>query len=104
MIKITPKAKEYIKKFNTDNSTHLRVACKSGGCAGLKYDLSYTNEVSKVDKEYVVEDIKIVMDFKSRMYVENITIDYTEGLSGKGFEFSNPQAKSGCGCGVSFGV
>ena len=45
---------------------------------------------------------QVVVDAKSYLYLNGITLDYvTEGLQG-GFTFVNPQAKSSCGCGTSF--
>jgi iron-sulfur cluster assembly protein len=32
------------------------------------------------------------------------TLDYEVKLMQRGFKFVNPQEKSGCGCGESFGV
>jgi Fe-S cluster assembly iron-binding protein IscA len=38
------------------------------------------------------------------MYVMGTVIDWQEAVFGSQFEISNPTAKSGCGCGISFGV
>ena len=51
-----------------------------------------------------INDIRLIIDWKSILYVKGTTIDYSDGLMGKGFVFNNPLAKKTCGCGSSFGV
>jgi iron-sulfur cluster assembly protein len=41
---------------------------------------------------------------KWEIRVKGILLDYKEGLKGKGFAFTNPNASSTCGCGESFSV
>jgi iron-sulfur cluster assembly protein len=48
--------------------------------------------------------IKVVTDLKSFIYLVNTTLDFSDGLYGKGFYFSNPNASRTCGCGESFAV
>ena len=43
-------------------------------------------------------------DLKSFLYLVNTTLDFSDGLNGKGFYFSNPNASRTCGCGESFSV
>ena len=38
------------------------------------------------------------------LYLKGTTLDFQNGLEGKGFVIKNPQAKSSCGCGSSFSV
>jgi iron-sulfur cluster assembly protein len=60
-------------------------------------DLSTSTEGSQAG-------IKLIVDWKSILYLKGTTIDYSDGLMGKGFVFNNPLAKKTCGCGSSFGV
>jgi iron-sulfur cluster assembly protein len=48
--------------------------------------------------------MKIVTDMKSMLYLFNTTLEFTDGLEGKGFHFSNPNANRTCACGESFSV
>ena len=82
----------------------LRVAVVPGGCSGLTYDLGWDSTLKDDDQEDVYEDIRIVMDRKSYLYLEGTELDYTEGLEGDGFHFVNPNASRTCACGESFGV
>ena len=47
---------------------------------------------------------KIVVDKKSLLYLIGTTLDFSDGLNGKGFQFVNPNATRTCGCGESFSV
>ncbi len=81
----------------------LRVRVVGGGCAGFSYDL-YFDEASDLDKKFTVNGVDIAVDEMSLMYMVGTTIDYVETLQGAGFKFDNPNIKSTCGCGSSFGV
>lgn len=86
------------------NTTFLRVAVVTGGCSGLTYDLGW-DTVRQPDDELVeVGGLQLVMDLKSQLYVEGTTLDFTDGLEGKGFHFDNPQAMRTCACGESFSL
>ena len=85
-------------------STFLRVAVVTGGCSGLTYDLGW-DTVRQPDDELVeAGGLQIVLDLKSQLYVEGTTLDFTDGLEGKGFHFDNPQAVRTCACGESFSL
>ncbi|MBN9483295.1 MAG: heme biosynthesis protein HemY [Bacteroidetes bacterium 43-93] len=109
MITISEKAKERIVQLKKDealdDSYFLRVGVVGGGCSGLSYKLDFDNESQPTDQVFEQGDgIKIVTDIKSFLYLCNTTLDYTEGLNGKGFHFINPNASRTCGCGESFSV
>ena len=77
---------------------------KGGGCSGLTYDLDFDDTI--VDFDDVSEDqgLKLVIDRRSLLYLLGTELDFTEGLNGKGFLFTNPNASRTCGCGESFGI
>jgi iron-sulfur cluster assembly protein len=87
-----------------DNSYFIRVSVKSGGCSGLKYDLDFDNTLNDDDIISDSNDIKVVCDKKSAVYLIGTELDYSGGLNGKGFVFNNPQASRNCGCGESFSL
>jgi iron-sulfur cluster assembly protein len=82
----------------------VRVSVKGGGCSGLSYDLDFDNEMKEGDQEFIINDIKVICDLKSYLYLAGTELDFTDGLNGKGFNFINPNAKRTCGCGESFAV
>ena len=87
-----------------DPSYFLRVSVVGGGCSGLSYKLDFDNESKPMDQVFEDKGIKIVTDLKSFLYLVNTELEFSDGLNGKGFYFSNPNASRTCGCGESFAV
>jgi len=48
------------------------------------------------------DDLKVFVDAESAGYLKGTVIDFTSGLYGGGFKFTNPNATGTCGCGTSF--
>jgi len=107
MIKVTDFAKskaiELMKEENKDGF-FIRVGVEGGGCSGLMYQLKFDNTINTDDKEFEDNGVKVVMDKKSVLYLIGTTLDFSGGLNGKGFIFSNPNANRTCGCGESFSL
>lgn len=89
----------------TDEAT-LRVAVESGGCSGLTYHLDFENNPTKEESDKIFEDqgIKIIIDMRSFLYLAGTNLDYSDGLTGQGFHFNNPNAVRSCSCGESFSL
>ena len=86
------------------SSAMLRIAVVPGGCSGLTYDLGWDTTKRADDETVMVDGVQVVVDKKSRLYVDGSELDFTDGLEGKGFHFMNPQAARTCACGESFGL
>lgn len=86
------------------SDTMLRVAVVPGGCSGLTYDLGWDTAEQEGDAVTEIDGVRVVMDRRSRLYVDGSQLDFTDGLDGKGFHFENPQAMRNCACGESFGL
>lgn len=82
----------------------VRVSVVSGGCSGLTYQMDFDKELQPKDQEFEDKGIRVVTDLKSFLFLVNTTLEYSEGLNGKGFYFNNPNATRSCSCGESFGV
>lgn len=108
MITVSDKAKEYIdqlmKEQNEAPGAFVRVGVKGGGCSGLEYQLKFDNEIKQGDEVYEDKGVKVVVDFKSLLYLYGTELDYSGGLNGKGLTFKNPNATKTCSCGESFSV
>ena|SRR3989338_2143641 len=80
----------------------LRVGVKTGGCAGLSYDLRF--QQSPYDNDIVLEknNLRILINPESADFLKGIQIDYVDTLKESGFKYTNPNASSSCGCGTSF--
>ena len=82
----------------------VRVGVKSGGCSGLSYELRFDQKQEEGDRLIEDNEIKIVVDKKSVLYLAGTILEYSGGLNGKGFVFNNPNAQRTCGCGESFSL
>ena len=83
---------------------YVRVGVESGGCSGLSYYLDFDSKVLSTDKVFENNEITLLVDEKSYLYIVGTTLGYSGGLNGKGFVFENPNASRTCGCGESFAV
>lgn len=109
MINVSDIAKVKLKELMSDdgyqiNKDYVRVGVKSGGCSGLSYDLTFDHTITDTDKVFEANDVRIVVDKKSFLYLVGTTLEYSGGLNGKGFVFNNPNAQRTCGCGESFSL
>jgi len=83
----------------------LRVGVKGGGCSGLSYTFGWEKEARTGDQVFEGPDgAKIYVDRKSLLFLSGTVLDYDTNMISKGFVFNNPNAKSTCGCGSSFGA
>lgn len=109
MIKVSEDAKKRISLLMNDEGydasiDFVRVGVKSGGCSGLSYELKFDKAQADNDKLFEDNDIRIVVDKKSVLYLAGTILEYSGGLNGKGFVFNNPNAQRTCGCGESFSL
>ena len=107
IIKLSDNAATRIKEILADvelNSIGVRVAVKSGGCAGMSYVMEYAKEVNPNDE--VIEDkgVKVLIDPKAIMYLLGTEMDYKKEELSSTFVFKNPNETERCGCGESFKV
>jgi len=107
MIQLTDKAVIEIRRLKVQESdtqnAKLRVQIVGGGCSGMSYKLGFDKDpISATDKIFKKDDVEIIIDAKSYLYLAGTELDFSDGLNGKGFVFNNPNAKRTCGCGTSF--
>lgn len=109
-IYVSDKAKERVlslmaeKDQTVEKGYFLRVSVVGGGCSGLSYKMDFDNENKPTDQVFEDNGIKVVTDLKSFLYLVNTTLEFSDGLNGKGFFFNNPNASRTCACGESFAV
>ena len=79
----------------------LRVGVKGGGCSGFSYVLGF-DQAQDDDIHFSTAGLEVLMNKAHALYLIGIQIDWVDGLDNRGFTFTNPNAKSTCGCGTSF--
>jgi len=107
MINISDPARDrllYLLDKDEKDKEFVRVGVESGGCSGLSYKLDFDN--SKNEDDELIEDnrIRLLVNKKSFLYLVGTTLEFSDGLNGKGFVFNNPNASRTCGCGESFSL
>tara|TARA_B100000242_G_scaffold14436_2_gene8934 strand:- start:2848 stop:3171 length:324 start_codon:yes stop_codon:yes gene_type:complete len=107
MINISDSAKNRLLDLlskESDDKQYVRVGVETGGCSGLSYKLVFDS--SKENEDELIENngIKLLINKKSFLYLVGTTLEFSDGLNGKGFVFNNPNASRTCGCGESFSL
>ncbi len=106
MIEVTQSAATMVRKIMArEGREHgvLRLAVQGGGCNGFSYRMQFEDAPRDTDQKFHFHDLDVVVDPKSLEYLQNITLDYVEGLNAR-FEWRNPNATRTCSCGESFDV
>lgn len=106
MITLNEKAVVEIKRLqekDPENKKALRVKVVGGGCSGMSYKLDFESNPAQENDEVIEQSgITVLVDKKSLLFLKGTTLEFSDGLNGKGFEFVNPNARRTCGCGSSF--
>ena len=107
IIKLSDNAAIRIKEIMSSKEFEaigVRVAVKSGGCAGMSYVMEYAKDVNPNDE--VIEDkgVKVFVDAAAVMYLLGTEMDYKKEEFSSSFVFNNPNESERCGCGESFKV
>ena len=107
MITISDPAKKRLLEIQDregERKEFVRVGVESGGCSGLSYKLDFDNK--KEEEDVLIENngVKLLINKKSFLYLVGTTLEFSDGLNGKGFVFNNPNASRTCGCGESFSL
>ena len=105
MISVTASAIAKIKDMMRQQQVEaggLRDGVIGGGCSGLSYKLDFETQARPHDQVLEMDGLKVFIDPKSLQLLRDTTLDFSDGLNGRGFVFINPQATRTCGCGSSF--
>lgn len=111
-INLTEKAANEVKRIVAEQvaagetrTLHLRMRVVGGGCSGFQHKLDLDPEVNpKLDVTFEMHGVPVVIDKRSLLYLEGVTVDFHDDLNRRGFSINNPNAKGTCGCGSSFSM
>lgn len=111
-ITLTEKAATEVKRIlaeqqaaGTAEKLYLRLRVVGGGCSGFQHKLDLDPMVNpKIDEVMEQHGVPMVIDKRSLLYLEGVTVDFHDDLNKRGFSITNPQAKGTCGCGSSFSM
>jgi iron-sulfur cluster insertion protein len=82
----------------------LRVAVDGGGCSGFQYQFDLVEAAQPDDLKIERDGAAALVDEMSLVLLKGSEIDFVDELSGAEFKVRNPNAKSSCGCGVSYSI
>jgi iron-sulfur cluster assembly protein len=112
-ITVTEKAANEVKRIISEQQNgggapekiYLRMRVVGGGCSGFQHKLDLDPMFNaKLDEEFEFHGVPVVVDKRSLMYLNDVTVDFHDDLNKRGFSITNPSAKSTCGCGSSFSM
>ena len=107
IIKLSDNAADRIKEIMSgekSNTIGVRVAVKSGGCAGMSYVMEYAKEINPSDEIVEEKGVKVFVDAAAVMYLLGTEMDYKKEELSSSFVFNNPNETERCGCGESFKI
>ncbi|MFW1678460.1 iron-sulfur cluster assembly protein IscA [Pontibacter sp. JAM-7] len=106
-ISMTDAAANHVARYleKRGHGEGVRLGVRTSGCSGMAYVLEFVDDVQSEDEVFEVQqNLKIIIDPKSLLYLDGTELDFVkEGLN-EGFKFNNPNVSSECGCGESFNV
>ena len=107
LIRVTEKAANKLasllqEKGNPEGALRLKVV--GGGCSGLQYVMDLVDSPNERDILVPTQNVRLVVDPKSALFVSGSVLDYSEELQKGGFKVTNPNAVAHCSCGESFAV
>jgi iron-sulfur cluster assembly accessory protein len=106
LIKVLPGASNrllgLLKKQGRAEHGALRIAVVGGGCSGLQYKMDLVDGPAIRDIMVVSNEVRVVIDPKSALFVSGSELDYSDDLQSEGFKVKNPNAVVTCSCGESF--
>ncbi len=107
LLTLTDAAAERVKSLTESSDkpvVGLRVSVSSKGCSGMSYVFEYAEAKKGLEEEVQDKGVRIFVDPAAIMFIMGSEMDYKEDKLQSGFVFTNPNAKSICGCGESFSV
>ena len=104
-VTLTDAAAAHVRRFSEDKPGQaLRLAIKRNGCSGFAYVVDMVDGPGEGDTVFESQGITVTVDADALPLVDGTRIDYARQGLNEGFVYENPNVKSLCGCGESFGV
>ncbi len=105
-VTLSPAAAERIRAIGQaeGRTVMLRVAVEGGGCSGFQYQFDLVEQPQDDDLKVERDGAAALVDVVSLALLKGSEIDFVDELAGAEFRIRNPNAKSSCGCGVSFSI
>jgi len=83
-----------------DNIEGVRVFATPGGCSGVSFGMTFTDQINDDDSLREFGDFKLIIDSATMQYLQGVEIDFVGDGGEARFVFNNMQPVSGGGCGT----
>ncbi len=108
---VTPSAQEKLHEIisaSEDDVSGIRIYVGGGGCGGMTYGMTFTDEATEFDTTLEFDSFKVYVDVVALHYLRGAQIDYIQEVGRERFVFNNVFQQTGgsgaCGgCGSSGG-
>lgn len=110
-LEVTESAQQKLAEIvgqSEDDIQGIRIYVGGGGCGGMTYGMTFTDEKSEFDTVLAFDDFNVLVDVVALNYLRGAQIDYIQEVGRERFVFNNVFAETGgsgtCGgCGSSGG-
>lgn len=110
-IEVTESAQQKLAEIvsqSEEDVAGVRIYVGGGGCGGMTYGMTFTDQVSDYDMVLTFGDFKVLVDVVALNYLKGAQIDYIQEVGRERFVFNNVFAETGgsgtCGgCGSAGG-
>ena len=105
-VSVTPRAARHLlaQLAKHPGAVAVRLSVEPAGCSGFRYRVDPGHAVGESDTVFHAEGVRVAIDAASLPYLHGTTIDLAEAGLARRLRFDNPNARTGCGCGESFGI
>lgn len=96
---LTPAAARFMRLMILADGTFesgFRMRITPGGCAGLTADVDVAAEPATTEQVVSVNGVKLFLDAQSRILLQDVTIDFVDGLASQGLVFHDPKQVTSC--------
>ena len=105
-IQLSTAARQRMQSFLAANprAAGVRFGVRKTGCSGYAYVVEIADSLAANERVIEQDGVRLVVDDKSRRFVDGTEIDFTRQGLNSSFVFRNPNVTGECGCGESFTV
>jgi iron-sulfur cluster assembly protein len=82
----------------------VRLGVAPAGCSGFRYRLEFADALREDDVVFESRGVRIAVEPSSLPHVQGTRLDLVQDGLARRLRFDNPNVRSTCGCGESFGL
>jgi iron-sulfur cluster insertion protein len=97
-LEVTPSAQDKLREIVTqseDEVSAIRIYIGGGGCSGMSYGMTFTDEQTDFDTILAFDGFKVFVDVVALNYLRGAQIDYIQEEGRERFVFNNVFAETG---------